>query len=229
MAVHRRPIAAFFAALLSVTSVVSAIPLQTRQSGGLSNGFRLIARVVESDGKELSVPIDGAALQGAHVGAGLNTAVLNATSPGTIFYQNGTAEEVGANQSTILSDGGTPLTPYGIHININTTDATLPVALAINGGIGTPGVTLTAPDQRPGNLEYDTAIFIACDETLAYYGPSWHFAVVKAFETTKSPNPIPENCVLVNFVPQCATLSDLPEGSLSSHEFANEVRCTEDA
>ncbi|KAI2465211.1 hypothetical protein F4781DRAFT_410304 [Annulohypoxylon bovei var. microspora] len=217
------------ATLLSVASLVTAAPLEPREATGFSTGFKLIATVVNSS-KKLSVPIQGAKLEGAHVGAGLNTAVLNATDPGQIFYQNGTAEDVRAGESNILTDGGTPLYPYGLGVVLNETDPASPVAASINGGIGTLGISLETaePSLAPGILHYGTTTFIACDEALAYYGPSWKFAVVKALETTKEkPAIIPENCVQINLHPLCATLPALPAGSESSHEFANKVRCFE--
>ncbi|KAI1372772.1 hypothetical protein F4677DRAFT_449029 [Hypoxylon crocopeplum] len=223
MAAKRQTItAALFTALLGTASVVSAAP---SPATGVSKGFKLVAHIISAD-KTLSVPIQGALLEGAHVGAGLNTAILNTTSPGQIFYQNGTAEEVSSGKSSILSDGGTPPFPFGVRVTLNSSDLIEPVALAINGDIGTPGVTLTTPVLGPGELKYEKASFIACDETIAYYGPSWHFAVVKAFEAYPEPAIIPENCVQISLVPQCASLPDLPAGSQSSHEFAHDVRCS---
>ncbi|KAI1206873.1 uncharacterized protein F4807DRAFT_437534 [Annulohypoxylon truncatum] len=220
---------AILATFLSVASLVSAAPFEARGAIGSSAGFRLIATVVDSS-KKLSVPIEGAALQGAHVGAGLNTAVLNATTAGQIFYQNGTTEDVRAGKSNILTDEGTPLYPYGLGLPLNETDPTSPVVASINGGSGTLGVSLEATTSlTPGVLHYGIAGFMACDEALAYYGPSWKFAVVKAFETTKEAPVIPENCVQINLHPLCATLPTLPAGSYSSHKFANEVFCYADA
>ncbi|KAI1086117.1 hypothetical protein F5B19DRAFT_480386 [Rostrohypoxylon terebratum] len=229
MIIPRHTTKAVLAALLSAASFVSAVPFDTRGSGASSTGFKLIATIVNSD-KKLSVPIQGAALEGAHVGAGLNTAVLNITTPGEIFYQNGTAEDVRAGKVNILTDGGTPLYPYGIGIYINETSPASPVAASINGGSGTLGVSLQAAKTglAPGILHYGAASFMACDESLAYYGPSWKFAVVKAYETDKEkPIAIPENCVQINLHPLCASLPALPAGSVSSHEFANRIPCFE--
>ncbi|KAI4862361.1 hypothetical protein F4820DRAFT_430662 [Hypoxylon rubiginosum] len=215
-----------FTALLATASVISAAPFQPRALSS-SKGFKLVARIV-GPSKDLSVPIQGALLEGAHVGAGMSTTVLNATNPGVIFYQNGTAEEVQQGVSSILSDGGTPLFPFGLSAYLNSTDAASPVALAINGGIGTTGVTLTKPaGGRAGELEWGAASFIACDETLAYYGPSWRFAVVKDLVSPNVKSVIPDNCVQINLLPLCTTLPDLPSGSMSSHEFANEIACYE--
>ncbi|KAI2613425.1 hypothetical protein GGR54DRAFT_615784 [Hypoxylon sp. NC1633] len=218
----------FFAALLGAASLVSAAPRPAtafiRPEAGVSNGFKLVANVIGAP-KALSVPVQGAFLGGAHVGAGLSIAALNLTSPSPIFYQNGTAEAIADGTSNILTDGGTPPFPEGLRVLLNATAPSNPVEAQINAGIGTPGVTITKPVAGPGILKYESASFIACDETLAYYGPSWHFAIVKAFEGTAAV--VPDNCVLIELVPQCATLPDLPEGSLSSHEYANEVACYE--
>ncbi|KAI2629182.1 hypothetical protein GGS26DRAFT_559761 [Hypomontagnella submonticulosa] len=221
MATKQFTIKAAIAAVLGFTSVVSAAP---SQSYGTSKGFKLVAQVTDTT-KKLSVPVQGALLEGAHVGAGLDVAVLNITTSGRIFYQNGTVEEVLTEKSTIATDGGTPPFPFGLRVTLNANDTSEPTELAINGGVGTTGVTLTKHIQKPGQLKYGAASFIACDETLAYYGPSRHFAIVKAFEATRGAPAIPENCVPIDLVPQCATLPDLPAGSTSSHEFANNVRC----
>ncbi|KAI1455186.1 hypothetical protein F4805DRAFT_436531 [Annulohypoxylon moriforme] len=229
MSSRRYTTKAVSAILLSVASLASAAPFETRGASASSTGFKLVAFVV-GPSKDLSVPIQGAVLEGAHVGAGLNTAVLNATTPGDIFYQNGTAEDVRLGKTNILTDGGTPLFPFGLGVSLNKTDPASPVTASINGGSGTSGVSIYSDNSNnvPAILHYSTASFMACDESLAYYGPSWKFAVVKTFETTKEKTAIiPENCVQINLHPLCASLPALPAGSQSSHEFANRVPCFE--
>ncbi|KAL7625843.1 hypothetical protein AAE478_005066 [Parahypoxylon ruwenzoriense] len=44
--------------------------------------------------RKFTVPIHGALLGGAHVGAGLGTAMMAATASGMAFYRNGTTKEV---------------------------------------------------------------------------------------------------------------------------------------
>jgi hypothetical protein len=39
---------------------------------------------------------------------------------------------------------------------------------------------------------------------------------------------VPDGCVPVRLVPQCAPLPDLEPGSPATHEFAQEVRCYDD-
>ncbi|KAI0376866.1 hypothetical protein F5Y04DRAFT_285424 [Hypomontagnella monticulosa] len=207
----------------------SAGPLLSRQESPyppstFAKAFKLIANVTDR-AHDLSPPIHGWALQGAHIGAGLNSAVLNNTTPGMIFYQNGTANEVYHQTSDILTDAATPLTPYGIIIRYpHDTDNV--VGLGIDAGTGTAGITLTNPPYPMVQLTAPGgSSFFACRQNIPYYPPDWEFVVVQAF---RNGQPTPDNCVVVEFLPQCAELPDLPAGSYSSHEFANRVRCFED-
>ncbi|KAI1389253.1 uncharacterized protein F4822DRAFT_194569 [Hypoxylon trugodes] len=215
--------------LLAVSaSLATGSPLSGRQDSPyppstFSKGFKLIANVTDR-AHDLSPPIHGWALQGAHIGAGLNTAVLNNTTPGQIFYQNGTATEIYRQTSNILTDAGTPLAPYGLIMRYpNETENV--VALGIDGGSGTPGITLTDPPYPLTELSAYASQFIACKQNIPYYPPDWEFVVVKAFRNQYQ---VSDNCVVVEFLPQCAKLPDLPEGSYSTHEFANTARCFED-
>ncbi|KAI0880651.1 uncharacterized protein GGS22DRAFT_81493 [Annulohypoxylon maeteangense] len=188
-----------------------------------SKGFKLIANVTDR-AHDLSPSIHGWALQGAHIGADLNSAVLNNTTPGTIFYQNGTANEIYHQTSNILTDSSTPLAPYGLIMRYpnETSDV---VALGINGGSGTPGITLTNPPYPMTELSAPASQFVACKEKIPYYPPGWEFVLVRAFRDGYQ---VPANCAVVDFLPQCAELPDLPPGSYSTHEFANLARCFED-
>ncbi|KAI1765188.1 hypothetical protein GGR53DRAFT_491301 [Hypoxylon sp. FL1150] len=220
-----------FALLAFATPLSSANPIFTRQEATyppstFSQGFKLIANVTDR-AHDLSPPIHGWALQGAHTGAGQNTAVLNSTTPGMIFYQNGSLTDVSRNQSDMLTDAGTPLTPYGIVLRYPS-DADEVVVLGIDAGAGTAGVTLTDPPYPMTQLssaDDASGQFAACRQNISYYPPDREFVVVKAFRDAYE---VPDNCVAVEFLPQCATLPDLPEGSHSSHEFADTARCFED-
>ncbi|KAI0842319.1 hypothetical protein F5Y06DRAFT_124617 [Hypoxylon sp. FL0890] len=217
-----------YSLLAILTPLALANPLSSRQQSPcphstFSKGFKLIANVTDR-AHDLSPPIHGWALEGAHVGAGLNSAVLNNTTPGMVFYQNGTANEVYRQTSNILTDAATPLTPYGL-IMCYPNDTDKVVALGIDGGSGTPGITLTNSPYPMTELSAPASQFLACKENIPYYPPEWQFIVVKAFRDEYQ---IPDNCVVVEFLPQCAKLPGLPAGSYSTHEFANTVRCFED-
>ncbi|XXH03247.1 hypothetical protein Hte_009645 [Hypoxylon texense] len=217
-----------FALLVLSAPLSSANPILTRQEAPyppstFSKGFKLIANVTDR-AHDLSPPIHGWALQGAHIGAGLNSAVLNDTTPGMVFYQNGTLTDVYRQRSDMLTDAGTPLTPYGIVMRYPS-DADKVVALGIDAGSGTAGITLTDPPYPMTELSAYASQFVACKENIPYYPPDREFVLVKAFRDQYQ---VPSNCVVVEFLPQCATLPDLPEGSYSTHEFANTARCFED-
>ncbi|KAI1770602.1 hypothetical protein F4818DRAFT_254561 [Hypoxylon cercidicola] len=215
-------------ALLALSALSLATPILASQQATyppskFSKGFKLIANVTDRS-HDLSPHIHGWPLQGIHVGAGLDAAVLNNTTPGMIFYQNGTANDVYRQQSDMLTDSGMPLTPYGIIVQYSG-DTDKIVALGIDARRATAGVTLTNPPYPMTELSANASQFIACKEGIPYYPPPLQFIVVKAI---RDQSKVPGNCIVVKFLPQCATLPDLPKGSYSTHQFANSARCFED-
>ncbi|KAJ3474482.1 hypothetical protein NLG97_g9824 [Lecanicillium saksenae] len=74
--------------------------------------------------------------------------------------------------------------------------------------------------------------YVACKEALAYYGGK-EFVIIKQAKTTvtedgKVEYNIPEGCAPLSLLPQCTKINDLPEGSMSSHQYAATTRCYED-
>ncbi|KAK5634060.1 hypothetical protein RRF57_009774 [Xylaria bambusicola] len=233
-----------FTALVAAgaAALTSAIPLESRQvipnypPNLLSTGFRLVANVTDP-ATDLTPSVDGWELIGIHVGAGLNDAVLTEVAgDGRIFYHNGTAEEVRYGRGSILTDSGNPPFPSGIDVQGETEhDATYPGehAVAINGGSGTIGVSLLPP---PDPYFYVTALapgtFVACPRNVPYYNEE--FIVVRFAYDTWDPDTalpvrnIPEGCTAITLIPECDTLPQLPEGSISSHAEARNSKCYED-
>lgn len=84
---------------LGLLGFASAVPVSSRQAPSYpatskSNGFYLVAKVADPS-KELDPPVDGWAVNTVHTGAGLNEAILlDNPSTNSIFYQNGTAEQI---------------------------------------------------------------------------------------------------------------------------------------
>ncbi|TGJ83623.1 hypothetical protein E0Z10_g5141 [Xylaria hypoxylon] len=231
-----------FTTLLAVgaASLASATPLQSRQvvpnypPNEVSTGFRLVANVTDP-ATDLTPSVDGWEFQGIHTGAGLNDAVL-ASGPGRIFYHNGTAAEIRFAEGSILADGGTPLFPYGIYVQgEDEVDPTYPAEhdVAINVGSGTIGVSLLAfPDPYFYLTAHAQGTFVACPRTVPYYNAE--FTVVRFAYDTFNPDTalfdrnVPEGCTAITLIPECDTLPELPEGSISSHEFAANSKCYED-
>ncbi|GAW23417.1 hypothetical protein ANO14919_129760 [Xylariales sp. No.14919] len=231
-----------FTTLLAVgaASLASATPLQGRQvipnypPNELSTGFRLVANVTDP-ATDLTPSVDGWELRGIHTGAGLNDAVLTSET-GRIFYHNGTASEIHYAQGSILSDGGSPPFPYGIYVQTaDEFDATYPAEhdVTINVGSGTIGVSLLAfPDPYFYVTAHAQGTFVACPRTVPYYGAE--FTVVRfAYDTFDNATAqfernVPAGCTAITLIPECDVLPDLPEGSLSSHQFASPSKCYED-
>ncbi|KAI1437907.1 hypothetical protein GGR50DRAFT_642104 [Xylaria sp. CBS 124048] len=202
----------------------------------VSTGFRLIANVTDPESDTLGLAmrdtIGNWGLQGIHTGAGVNEAVLSNASS-RIFYHNGSETDLRTGKGSILTDSGIPILPWGIYVQPE--DKTDKVYkgdhdVAINIGMGTMGISF---DQSPDPVSYVTGhvpgTFIACQRYVAYYKND--FIVVRyaygqwnATTATYVPD-VPEGCTPITFIPQCDRLFDLPEGSLSSHEYAQLTRC----
>jgi hypothetical protein len=194
-----------------------------------STGFTLVANVT-SLSADFVPSVNNWVVSTAHVGAGQNIAVLTPETDeyqGRIFYQNGTAEEVHYHQTTIITDGSTPLVPYGVQV-----PATAGPDVTISVGAGTNLYLTGFPE--PYSYIGGPGTFVACNETLAYYNANF-ITLQYAYPTFTNaegnyefnPN-IPAGCAPVHLVPQCATLNDLPAGSFSSHEFAANIACYDD-
>ncbi|KAI0198115.1 hypothetical protein F4808DRAFT_463142 [Astrocystis sublimbata] len=224
-----------------LTSLASATPLAARQivpnypPNELSKGFRLVANVTDPS-TDLSPSVHGQELLGIHIGAGLNEAVLTAQEgDGYVFYHNGTAAEVRAVQGSIISDSGNPPFPLGLTVQgEDEFDSAYPKEhfVHINGGAGTTGVSLLMqPDPYfyVTNFAQGTGTFVACPRKVPYYDSD--FIVVRfAYDVWDSENAVsvqdvPENCTAITLIPECDLLSELPEGSLSSHAEARDSKC----
>ncbi|KAH6893266.1 hypothetical protein B0T10DRAFT_269189 [Thelonectria olida] len=214
---------AFFLGLLGLAvaspmRVPTGIAARARASQ-ISKGFRLVVNVTDPS-RDFETPIQNYYIASIHTGAGLALVGVNSyESTGRIFYQNGTEEEYQASQATTITDGGTPLFPVGLKL---TKDEESPVSVAtLDNGPGTPGIQVSALKKFTYLLP---ETFFACNEPLAYYGGK-KFIVIKQTNFIKD---VPEDCAPIRLIPECAELEDLPEGSLSSHDFALDTRCYND-
>ncbi|KAK0655623.1 hypothetical protein B0T16DRAFT_301215, partial [Cercophora newfieldiana] len=193
-----------------------------------SKGFTLIAKVTSDPSSDLASTVNNRVVIAAHTGAGFNVAVLYpSNSSGSIFYQNGTAEQVASGETSIINDEATPPSPFGMQIqSAEQFDVTYPTehSITINVGYGTK---VSFEDKngiqvlRNGLDEEGTGSFAVCNNTVPYYhGAFWTLMYLYPGEELAE-----ETCVEVMLVPKCAVLEDLPEGSYSSHEFAVDVGC----
>ncbi|KAI0131778.1 hypothetical protein BJ170DRAFT_220232 [Xylariales sp. AK1849] len=225
---------------LGLAGLASAAPLTSRQvphypPTALSTAFRLIANVTDP-ATDFNPPVNNWVFNAIHTGAGFNDAVLLAdgADSGRIFYQNGTVEEIRYNDGSVLTDGGTPPFPFGIYVSsADESDSDGLNDVSVNVGSGTKGVELEHfPTVYPTLRGPAPGTYIACNQTVPYYHANY-ITIRYAYgilnpDTALYDYDIPEGCVAINLVAECATLNDLPEGSQSSHEYASTVNCYAD-
>lgn len=209
---------------VALSSLAASTPLVARQAPhypplSSGNGFTLVANET------------GRVVSTAHTGAGSSLAVLSDPSsiPGRVFYLNGTAEDWRYSRTHVLTDGGTPPFPFGLGIVDPSGDVPLNISsVVVNAGSGTPAKLANFPEPVPALVNVlGWGSWVACDR---YVRPANAVLTVLGYVYAKNGEvhpEIPEGCAKVTLLPQCAQLPELPEGSISSHEFALEVKCYE--
>lgn len=184
--------------------------------------FRLVANVTNLTATAITPSIHLWYVQGQHSGAGIDTMTL-INAAGQVFWVNGTELEVRYSESTVQSDSA--LFPMGLML---TEDA--PYGLWSEFGPGREELGVT-PFPRPTPMLYgpDQGTFVACNETFDAYA---HPVIGLGFATATFDNAtatfvqaVPDNCVPVNLLPECADLAPPPEGANYTHDFAQPVRC----
>jgi hypothetical protein len=220
--------------LLSLIGLAAASPVKPHivkdpkyPSRLTSKGFKLVVNVTDPS-LDFDPPIQNFELTGIHTGAGL--ALLGISEKdGRIFYQNGTKEERQNGEATVISEGGTPLTPNGIGLVADKKNKNL-FGATLNFEPGTAGVQLNQPEDPYTYLLPET--FVACNKSIEYYRGK-KFVVIEQARITIDKNDkiqrnIPKGCAPIRLVPQCDKLESLPKGSYSSHKYALDSKCYKD-
>lgn len=215
-----------------MAALTSATPLASRQvvpnypPTSTSQGFYLVVNVTDPS-TDFDPPINNQYVNSIHVGAALNLVGVT-PSPGRIFYQNGTVEEVRYGQSTVITDGATPPSPFGLTLNPDEGSDVVSTA-RLDVGFGTVGVVLSRfPDPYTYLLPQT---FLACNEEVDYYHQE--MIIIKRSDFTVNDDGtidynVPDNCAAVRLLPECTELNELPDDAYSSHEFAANSQCYED-
>lgn len=207
-------------AALGLVSLAIAAPSCPNPGSNLSSSKGLKLRVKLQDAsKDLTSPVKGQFVTSIHDGAGTNLVGFSA-SEGRIFYVNGTAGGDGLFWNT-LSDGATPLVPFGLSLHAAPENADVQI-VRLDAGPGDEDIYV--PEHAASPQLYPTN-WLACSEPLQYYGGQ-KFNVLRRQALGTS---TPSECVLITLLPECTALNDLPPGSYASHEFAREVSCYKDA
>ncbi|KAI0009055.1 hypothetical protein F4779DRAFT_584332 [Xylariaceae sp. FL0662B] len=209
-----------FLTLLTL-GLATASPILHAPRASKSLAFHLQLSLADPS-KDLDPPIAGQFLSVLRVGAGQNAAIVGPQLPEytyTPFYVNGTE----AAATAVLNDLGLPY-PFGIQVvSRETSDPQYPGehSVGINVGAGTAGLNvgteaapaLTGPSKGTYAVCTRFVGAVRADEPLVRF--------VYEGEST------PGDCVEVAFVPICAQLNELPEGSQWTHDYVQEVYCVE--
>jgi hypothetical protein len=205
---------------LTLAAAASALPNPSPKLSK-STGFHLVAHVT-NPAHDLTPSVEGWSLAGIHTGAGFNAAVLDASaSSGRLFYQNGTVTQVARRQATVVTDGGTP--PFPMSLQVQAPGEPRQIA-GINVAQGTPGRVDVRGVLVNGLAESRGGTYLACRQTVPYYGVEY---ATLQYAYGGEAEGVADGCAPIKLVARCAVLNELPEGSISSHEFVQEVRCVE--
>ncbi|KAM7206026.1 hypothetical protein V8F33_000856 [Rhypophila sp. PSN 637] len=215
-------------ALCTVSVSASCVPVPFA-----SRGFRLVVNVTDPSKDTSNPPLQGQYLDLLHIGAGAERSCVGPSS-GLIFYQNGTYDDFATETIDIITDiHSRPWTPERLSLADWDDEPGLGIYgffWAESGGIrltrlGDPYSYLTVREGAPA----ESTLVVCRNRTILYYGPDITWDIVNWVQASGTHLVIPEGCVAVRFVPECAVLNDdlLPD-AFSSHEFAQEVRCYED-
>ncbi|KAI1481858.1 hypothetical protein K445DRAFT_314944 [Daldinia sp. EC12] len=209
---------------LSFLALASASPVPASSPGSAwklskSTGFHLQVQLRPGSG-DIEPSVSGKYLIGTHVGAGQNLAIVSGGNPdGPAYYVNGTEAQGWVD---ILNDLGTAY-PWGLVVqDANTFD---PVyegehGANINVGGGSNGIKIERTDSlvRLGGISVGS--YAVCNRFIGYARADMQ--VVRYIYPGES---VGKDCVAVDFIPKCATLAPLPEGSQATHDFVQEVEC----
>ena len=223
-----RALAVLFLAAFASTGPVYTGPVYP---GSTSKGFTLIAKVIFGSSRDLANLVNNRVVVAAHTGAGFNVAVLYPEGyPGSIFYQNGTTEQVASGETTIINDEATPPSPFGMQIQSREAfDLAYPAEHSITVNAG-PGSKVSWEQQREmwvlknGLYGERGGSFVACNNTVPYYRSTF-FTLMYLYPDEDLAE---DRCVGILILPKCAILEDLPDGAYSSHKFAVDVACYDD-
>ncbi|KAH8891210.1 hypothetical protein GQ53DRAFT_806642 [Thozetella sp. PMI_491] len=199
---------------LLLAGLATATPLARRAYPPVSQAqaFTLIANVTDPSKDFFVPPVDHWAFTAVHAGAGISDGMLTPDG-GMVLFVNGTAQEVSAGATSILTKpipvtGGSPI-PVGMQYGVGPNDTT---SVELVFGFGMPGAGIYPPQRSP----YPQAFvpvqgsFMVCNETRQGY-PAHPFPVristTKAVDSEgRSHYDIPSYCVEITFLAQCAEL-----------------------
>ncbi|KAH8881211.1 hypothetical protein GQ53DRAFT_668300 [Thozetella sp. PMI_491] len=209
--------------------VVNGVPYSTADPPHISSsqGFVLVANVTDLS-KDFSPSVNHWKVNGVHIGAAQSTVVLDNSTDGRIFFQNGTAGTLG-----IGADGGRY--PWGLYVlNFGSDSPGLENVKWVGLQVGMTQMGLVIRDDkdaRPRLYTPDEGTFVVCNETRPTYGrPPFpvRFVKPKVIDGVAHQE-IPDLCVPINLLPQCSKLDPVSSDAEYDHAYVQSVRCYDNA
>ncbi|KAI0485528.1 hypothetical protein F4859DRAFT_386762 [Xylaria cf. heliscus] len=202
--------------LAAAAATATAIP--TSRTTGSSKGFNLRAHLT-SPTRDLSPSIQNLYLSDLRTGAGTAITTLTTSAPNPPFYLNGTAYH-----TTITHDIPSVYPLSLIIAGPDTSDFLYPgehaITTAINGGTELflrAGEPILFPVRGDEGGQY-----AVCYRDIILGGGETRILTARYVYGNES---VPDDCAPVEFVVECATLEDLPEGAAWNHDSVFEVPC----
>lgn len=199
----------FFAAALTIAAagVASAAPAACPAPShdptlSAKQGFRLVVNVTDPSADFKKTPVNGLQLSGIHAGAGVEMPTV--TKEGATFYS-------GSDKTVNLAITGS--SPYGL-TQAEEARSPLLYGLGFNVGDATKGFEVVKPEPQPmcANLRGPrVGSFVVCDN--GFSAPGFAQLEVRFLEVSRGvASTMPDNCVAVSFLPECAPI-DLSEAA----------------
>ncbi|KAI1753782.1 hypothetical protein F4782DRAFT_495626 [Xylaria castorea] len=211
----------YSAAVLTTTLASLAAAAPAPRATGSSKGFNLRVNLTDA-ARDLNPSVQNLYLSDQRTGAGAAISVLGPAAPSPAFYLNGTAYH-----TTITHDipGVYPLSivvagPANYDYFYPTEH---PIGTSVNGG--------TELFLRAGEpilfplLGDDEGRYAVCYRDFVFGGTLTQILTARYVYGNET---VPDDCAPVEFVVECATLEDLPDGSSWNHDSAFDVPCVRD-
>lgn len=209
---------------LALATLATSHPLSERAPEFSSaRAFRLVANQTSS-----SEPlVHGLVMSTVQLNQATALVVLttpNAPTDGSLFYLNGTAEQWDVKQLHVLTDRDSPLAPWGLNVSDVEANPAAERPLSMIRGSGQNMVLARSPAPIPRlDNPKGAGVWVACRR---YVSPVVDYMPVVGYVYGRKA--IPEECSVIELLPECAELNELPEGSESSHDNALVVKCYPD-
>ncbi|KAK3180065.1 hypothetical protein K4F52_008557 [Lecanicillium sp. MT-2017a] len=163
---------------------------------GKEQGFRLVVNVTDPATDFTKNPVHGLQLVGIHAGAGIE--MITVDKEGATFFSK-------SDKTVNLAITGS--TPYGVSQGDEPVSPLL-YGLGIESGKATSGIEVVAPEKTPVCADLRNprvGSYIVCDH--GFSAPEFAQLEVMYLEVSKGvPSTMPENCVAVKLLPECAPL-----------------------